>query len=211
MEIIELNNINKKYGEKIILENFSLKVHEGELLAIMGKSGSGKSTILNIMGLLEDFDSGELIIDGEKNVKCNSIRSNKILREKISYVFQNFALIDEKSVLDNLNISLKYVPMSSNYKLKRIKEILKVVGLEGFENRKIYELSGGEQQRIAIARVMLKPCKIVLADEPTGSLDKENRDVIINLLESLNKNGKTVVIVTHDDYVGDKCNRVVNL
>lgn len=211
MAIIELNNICKSYGKKNILTDFSLKINEGELLAIMGSSGQGKSTILNIIGLLEDFQSGDLIIDGEKNVKCNSVKSNKILREKIAYLFQNFALIDEKSVLDNLKIPLKYITANNNNKVNKIKEALSVVDLEGFEKRKIYELSGGEQQRVAIARVMLKPCKIVLADEPTGSLDEKNKDIVLNLLKRLNSNGKTVIIVTHDNYVSDKCNRVIHL
>lgn len=211
MAIIELNNICKSYGKKNILTDFSLKINEGELLAIMGSSGQGKSTILNIIGLLEDFQSGELIIDGEKNVKCNSVKSNKILREKIAYLFQNFALIDEKSVLENLKIPLKYVTANNSNKVNKIKEALSVVGLEGFEKRKIYELSGGEQQRVAIARVMLKPCKIVLADEPTGSLDEKNKDIVLNLLKRLNTNGKTVIIVTHDNYVSDNCNRVIHL
>lgn len=211
MSIVQLNNICKKYNNKNILENFSLNIESGEFISIMGESGKGKSTILNIIGLIESYDSGELIIDEHSNIKCNSIESSKILREKIAYLFQNFALIDEKTVVDNLMIPLKYVKKSAKEKLKEINNALEFVGLKGFEKRKVYELSGGEQQRVAIARIILKPCKIILADEPTGSLDEKNRDVILNLLCELNKMGKTIIVVTHDKKVAEKSKRIIYL
>jgi putative ABC transport system ATP-binding protein len=211
MSIIQLNNITKQYGEKIVVDNFTLKINEGEFIALMGRSGSGKSTLLNIIGLLETFDEGELIVDSDINVKPNSSKANKILREKINYLFQNFALVDYETVAYNLYLALKYVKGSKLEKQLKIAETLKYVGLEKYENHKIYELSGGEQQRVAIARIMLKPCKIILADEPTGSLDENNRDAILNLLQTLNKQGKTIVLVTHDRYVGEQCDRIVNL
>lgn len=211
MSIIELENVSKTYGEKKVLDNISLEINEGELVAITGESGKGKSTILNILGLLETIDSGQVLICGQGNLKPNSGKATKVLRTTISYLFQNFALIDEETVNNNLLIALKYVKGTKKEKLNKISEALKIVGLEGFEKRKVYELSGGEQQRVAIARIMLKPSKIVLADEPTGSLDEVNRDKIFALLKGINKEGKTVIIVTHDKDLASKCNKVISL
>lgn len=211
MDIIELNNITKKYGYKKVLDKFSFKVHQGEMVAITGLSGKGKTTILNIIGLLEKFDEGELVIDGESHIKVNSSRATKILREKISYLFQNFALVDDETVFYNLDLALKYVKASKNQKKELIKVALDNVGLTGSEKSKIFELSGGEQQRVAVARIMLKPCKIVLADEPTGSLDEENSSRILSLLNVLKTNGKTIVIVTHNKDIALQCDRIINI
>lgn len=210
MAIIELKNVSKSYN-KTILKNISLKIKENELIAITGESGKGKSTLLNIMGLLEEIDSGEVIIDGEKNIKPNSCKSSKILRNKISYLFQNFALVDEETVAKNLLLALQYTKESKSKKMELIDSALCKVGLDGYKNRKIFELSGGEQQRVAIARILLKPSKIILADEPTGSLDEHNRDRVISLLKNINKEGKAVVIVTHDKNVANECDRIIEL
>ena len=211
MSIIELNSITKRYGNKKILDHFSLKIDENELVAITGPSGKGKTTILNIIGLLEKFDEGELLIDGESNIKVNSSKATKVLREKISYLFQNFALIDDETVFYNLDLALKYVNADKAEKNQLIKNVLNNVGLSGSEKSKIFELSGGEQQRVAIARIMLKPCKIVLADEPTGSLDEENSYKILKLLKLLKTNGKTIVIVTHNNNIANQCDRIVTI
>lgn len=211
MELIKLEGVNKAFGNKKVLDKFSLSINEGEFLAITGESGKGKTTVLNLIGLLEEQDSGNIIIDGMKNILPNSKKSTKVLREEISYLFQNFALIDEETVSYNLSIATKYIKSSKNEKLKKIKDALKTVGLSGYENKKIYELSGGEQQRVAIARIILKPSKIILADEPTGSLDEENAKAIFSLLRSINKEGKTVIIVTHDKKLAEQCDRVVRL
>ncbi len=211
MAIIQLNNITKAYGRKTILDKYNLHINEGEFVALMGVSGKGKSTILNIMGLLEHFDEGEIVIDGMKNIKPNTGKANKMLREKISYLFQNFALVDDETVEYNLSLAQKYVAGNKKEKRNNMKAALGKVGLEGFEKRKIYELSGGEQQRVAVARIMLKPSKIILADEPTGSLDEENRDMVIGLLKAINKDGKTIVLVTHDHHVAGECSRIVSL
>ena len=182
MEIIKLQDINKSYGNKKVLTNLSLSINEGEFVAITGESGKGKSTVLNILGLLEEASSGKLILDGMENLKPNSSKSMKAIREKISYLFQNFALVDEETVKHNLEFALKYVGISKKEKNEKIRTALISVGLGGYEERKIYELSGGEQQRVAIARVILKPSKIVLADEPTGSLDDGNVKIVLGLL-----------------------------
>lgn len=209
--MILINNISKSFGNKRVLENFSLKIEKGEFIGIMGASGKGKSTLLNIIGTLEAADTGEVIIEEMKNIKPNSVRSRKVLRNVIGYLFQNFALIDNETVVNNLEMALKYTNLSKKEKMVEIKNALTFVGLVGFEKNKIYELSGGEQQRVAVARLFLKPSKIILADEPTGSLDEENTNTIIELLKKLNEKGKTIVVVTHDKRVCKYCNKVVNL
>lgn len=154
---------------------------------------------------------GTVSIEGCQDVKAGSRIANLYLREKLSYLFQNFALVDEESVEENLNIALKYAKGSKSEKRNRIKEALSQMGLAGYEKQKIYELSGGEQQRVAIARVLLKPSKILLADEPIGSLDAGNRNTVMKLLRDINKNGKTVVVVTHDMEVAKQCDRIIEI
>jgi putative ABC transport system ATP-binding protein len=211
MPLLQLFGITKKYGSRIILDKFSLDVDEGEFIALTGPSGCGKSTLLNILGLLEDFDDGEFIIDGQSGISPGSAKANKILREKICYLFQNFALVDDETVGYNLNLALRYVKGSRSEKRGRMENALKLLGLEGYEKRRIYELSGGEQQRIALARIILKPCKLILADEPTGSLDDRNRDIILDMLMALNNQGKTIILVTHDKNVAAYCRRIIDL
>lgn len=211
MNIIEIRNLTKSYDDKIILDKFNLDIYEGEIIAIKGCSGKGKSTLLNIIGLIENFDSGELLIDGVSNVKPNSEKASKIIREKIGYLFQNFALVDNETVKFNLELAMKYIKLNKTDKKTKILDALKKVNLEGYENKEIYKLSGGEQQRVAIARLLIKPCKIILADEPTGSLDDKNKENILNLLKYLNTQGKTIVIVTHEDMATNIADRVIYL
>ena len=209
--MIQLENITKTIGKKVILENLSLKINQGDLVAIVGKSGSGKSTLLNLLGLIDGDYSGHYEIFSQQNVPVNSVKSQAIIREHISYLFQNFALIDNETVEYNLMLALKYVKLSKKDKVKKIEEILERVGLSSTLHQKVSELSGGEQQRIAVARAILKPSQLLLADEPTGSLDPENRDLVLNFLLDMNKEGKTVIIVTHDAYVAQQCHRVIEL
>lgn len=209
--MIKLENVTKTIGEKVILENLSLEINQGDLVAIVGKSGSGKSTLLNLLGLIDGDYSGYYEIFGQQNVPVNSVKSQAIIREHISYLFQNFALIDNETVEYNLMLALKYVKLSKKDKVKKIEEILERVGLSSTLHQKVSELSGGEQQRIAVARAILKPSQLLLADEPTGSLDPENRDLVLNFLLDMNKEGKTVIIVTHDAYVAQQCHRVIEL
>lgn len=209
--MISIVNLYKKIGSKEVFNNFSLDIAKGELVAIVGPSGSGKTTLLNIMGLIDDEFSGTYSFEGNNNIKINSGKSQKIIREKISYLFQNFALIDNETVKYNLLLALKYVNCDKKEKIQKIKIVLEQLGLEEKLDSKVSELSGGEQQRIAVARVILKPSCLVLADEPTGSLDTTNRDNIIQLLKQMNQNGKTIVIVTHDVEVANTCDRIINL
>lgn len=207
--VIELKNINKKYGNKELFKDLNFSIKKGEMIAITGKSGSGKSTLLNILGLIDKPDSGDIIICNNKNPYYNEKEKIKLFRYNIGYLFQNYALIDNYTVSKNLDIALEYVKSNNKKELKE--EALKKVGLLDKLNNKIFELSGGEQQRIALARLMIKKNDIILADEPTGSLDDLNRDIILNLLKKLNNEGKTIIIVTHDNIVADMCTRKINL
>lgn len=198
-KIIEVKKLCKAFGDQQVFEDFYAEVEENEFVAIAGKSGSGKSTLLNMIGLLDKPSSGEIILFGEKNIKPFSKRAEKMLKHHIGYLFQNFALVENESVYYNMMLAIE------NQKIKdkktKIAEALKAVGLEGYENKKVYKCSGGEQQRISIARLLIKPCDLVLADEPTGSLDHENKKIVFDLLKNLQKLGKTIVVVTHDEEI----------
>lgn len=211
MSILQLNNFSKKFGDKVIFNNFNITIEKGESIAFTGASGCGKTTLLNALGLIDSIDQGEYSIEGTPVPKVNTAKSNKIIREKISYLFQNFALIDNITVEDNLMLALKYVKMDKNKKRDSIALALDKVGLKGYEKKKVYTISGGEQQRVSIARLLLKPSSIILADEPTGSLDGNNRDEILAILHDMCKTGKTLIIVTHDPVVAKSCDRVVEL
>ena len=193
---ISLKNISKKYGNHKVLENINREIYEGDFMCIFGKSGGGKTTLLNIIGTLEEYDEGELICFSEHNPIRNRKESELLRRYKIAYLFQNFALVDNMTVQENLNLAVKY--SRSTDKKSIIKKALMNMGIEDKLKSKIFELSGGEQQRVALARNMVKPYEIMLADEPTGSLDSENKKIVIDTLVKLNKLGKTISVVSHD-------------
>ena len=207
--VVKLNGINKSFYYLPVLKNLTLKIDKGEMVAIVGHSGSGKSTLLNIMGLLEKKTSGDLEVLGSLNVKPFSRKGIKLLRNHIGFLFQNYALLDDKTVEYNLAIAVD--KGFCRVSVDDINKSLKIVGLEGFNNKKIYQCSGGEQQRVAIARLLLKKSSLIFADEPTGSLDEDKRNSIVELLKNLNQEGKTIVVVTHDPYVASQCHRVINL
>ncbi|GED27640.1 bacteriocin ABC transporter ATP-binding protein [Brevibacillus agri] len=209
--VCELVDVSKRYQDHTVLEQINLKVYEGDMLAITGKSGSGKTTVLNIMGLLEDPSSGTVKLFDKQRPRIGSAQANKLLRTRIAYLFQNFALIDDATVDYNLEVPLLYSGKTRAEKQKLKKEALEKVGLDISLKQKTYGLSGGEQQRVAIARILLKPCDLILADEPTGSLDVDNRNEIVKLLKELNHKGKTIIIVTHDEYVAGECGRMITL
>lgn len=209
MSLIELKNISKSYDTKKVLDKFNLSIEEGEFVGIQGESGKGKSTLLNIIGLLEECE-GEIQLNG-RNI---SVKERKKLQKhyntKIGYLFQNFALIDDYTVYDNLKIVQRKI--NKTEQKQRMVEVLEKVGFsEEILKHKIYQLSGGEQQRIAVARIMLYDSDIVLADEPTGSLDKRNKKLVMGLLRDLNKENKTIIMVSHDDEALDYCSRVIQL
>ena len=209
--ICELEQVTKQYGDHIVLDKMSMTVNEGEMVAITGKSGSGKTTILNIIGMLENQDKGTVKLFGEKRPKSNSRKANQMLRTKLSYLFQHFALIEHATVNENLEIPLLYSRKTKKEKQQLKKEALEKVGLNIPLKQKVHELSGGEQQRAAIARILLKPCDLILADEPTGSLDADNRHDMMQILKVLNEENKTIIIVTHDPYVAERCDRTICL
>lgn len=195
--VISIQGLEKNFGKKTVFSGFSLEIPEGSFTVISGASGSGKSTLLNIIGLLEKKDKGEMVHFGQKNIKPFSTKATNLLKDKIGYLFQNYALVDNATVEYNLKLAMEGHDTSKEN--NRVKEVLEAVGLAGFEKKKVYQCSGGEQQRVAIARLMLKPCELILADEPTGSLDHENKMKVVDLLKGFQRAGKTVVLVTHDE------------
>lgn len=209
MTVIALDKVTKRYGQKTVLKDYSLEIKQGELVAVMGPSGCGKSTLLNIIGLLESIDNGHVFVNGYVNPRPSSLLANMIMRRHINYLYQNSALVDEKTVEYNLRLALEIQRDKNKNKELAMDEALERVNLSGYRRAKIFELSAGEQQRVAVARAWLKPCDIILADEPTGSLDPQNRDIIVGLIKEFHEQGKTILIVTHDPAVGRECQRVV--
>ncbi len=204
--IVKLTDVSKSYNKSKVLDHFDLEINKGDFVIVTGESGCGKSTLLNIIGLLDKADSGTVEIFNETSIKPFSKKAEKILRDKIGYLFQNFALIENESVYDNLSFVLK-----TGLKKDKIYEALKTVHLEEYIDKKVYQCSGGEQQRIAIARLMLKKCELILADEPTGSLDEKNKNIVMELLCYLHDQGKTIIIVTHDKEIIHYGNKHINL
>lgn len=207
--VIELKNISKKYGNKVIFEGFDLSIFKQDMLCIVGVSGSGKSTLLYIMGLLETIDSGKIYYYGNE-IRYTDKVVNTILREKVGFLFQNHGLVDDRSV--DYNLDLVKENSKTEHWDKEKSDVIKMLGLDNsIKKEKCYKLSGGEQQRVAMARLILKDSAIILADEPTGSLDEKNRDVILETLDILNKRGRTIIIVTHDRIVASACSRRINI
>lgn len=204
--IVDLSNVCKSFGKQEIFHKLNLKIERGEFVVIIGKSGSGKSTLLNMIGLLLKADSGSIMLFGETNIAPYSRKAEKLLRTKIGYLFQNFALIDEESVYDNLKLVIK-----GKNKKEKMHQVLCKVGLSDYGQKKIYQCSGGEQQRIALARLLLKPCDLILADEPTGSLDHENKLIVCQLLQKMHESGKTIIVVTHDEELKQFADRIISL
>jgi putative ABC transport system ATP-binding protein len=207
--IIKLIDVRRYYGEQKVIDGFSYTFEAGKLYAITGPSGSGKSTLLNIIGLLEKPDGGSVELLGHSGIRPTSRQAMLMLRHEIGYLFQNFALIDNQTVRENLLVALAYHKGKDKNEL--IAHALAQVGLAGIEKKKVYQCSGGEQQRIAVARLLLKPCQLILADEPTGSLDEDNKHSIFNLLKLLNKRGKTIIVVSHDLEILDICHAEIPL
>lgn len=192
--MIELVNVSKKIQDKLILEKVSLSIGAGEFIAVVGESGSGKTTLLNVIGHLDSKDSGQVIIN-EMEYQTK--------KEVLGFIFQNYLLMENETVLENLSIT-----GGENRKL--MIEHLEEVGMdESYLAKKVYQLSGGEKQRIAIVRILLKPFQLLLADEPTGNLDDKNKQKIIELFLALKKQGKTIVCVTHDPEISAKADRII--
>ena len=203
MTAITLSNINKRFGEKVLFRDYSLHIEAGEFVAIKGESGAGKTTLLNIIGLLETPDSGSVTLCGARNPSFSSRAAVHLRRHKLSYLFQNYGLVDTDTVEANMKLATRFGKAKGKAEKERIADALAQVGLSGYERRKVYTLSGGEQQRVALAKIIAKSPDIILADEPAGSLDERNRSYVMDILKELNRQGHTIVVVPHDPYVGD--------
>lgn len=214
---LELSNIYKEYEInrdneiQSVLNGVNLTIADGEMIAIMGKSGAGKSTLLHIIGLLDVCDRGNYKLDGEDISDFTNKQRAKIRNEKIGFVLQDFGLVEDETVMENVSLPL----MLSRTSMKKIREValekMKKVGVEHLSNKKVSVLSGGEKQRVAIARALVCDPEYIMADEPTGALDSVNAEKIMSILSSLNKEGKTVIIVTHDETVAKKCGRIITI
>lgn len=212
MPTISVRQLSKYYGTKRVIENISFDISDREFVALIGPSGSGKSTLLNLIGLLETVDEGTITIDGEILPQVNSKKATYLRRNVLNYLFQSNALIPNESVGDNLMLALHYTNLTKEEKDKKIKTVLSKVHMESFLESRINELSGGEQQRIAIARAILKPGELILADEPTGSLDPQMAQKAFELLKLLrDEYGKTIILVTHNMDQAQQCDRIIDL
>lgn len=202
--MIEIKGVSKAFSDHKIFDNLNLEIQNGEFVIFSGVSGCGKTTLLNMIGGLESVDSGTILVDGIDISK----RKNKLdyFSKKVGFLFQNFALVEDKTVEQNLKLVRK-----SSQSGVCIEDALKRVGLLEKLKNKVYTLSGGEQQRGALARLMIKKCDIILADEPTGSLDSKNADAVMDILRSLNAEGKTIILVTHDEKIKKQGKRVIEL
>lgn len=214
--MIEMKNIYKSFGkdhnERKLFEDFSFKISKGDMVAIMGKSGSGKTTLLNIIGGLESIDKGTYLFNGKDVSKFSEKELLDFRRKNISYIFQNFALINEYSIMDNILLPLRYRYNNVNKKtINNARELLKKLDIAYVENQKIENLSGGEKQRIAIARSLISNTNVILADEPTGALDEKSGHMIMELFKQMKNVGKTIIIVTHDIDVANKCDYIINI
>lgn len=189
----------------------SLEIDQGEFVGLIGKSGAGKTTLLNIIGLITDISAGTITIGNYKNLSMKSKNAMLLRRHTIGYLFQNYGLVEDESVLWNLKLALEYRKMSKGEKIRRINKYLNQFGLGDMLNKKIYQLSGGEQQRVAIIKLILQGSKIILADEPTSGLDRDNEAIVMSLLKKLNENGVTIIMVTHNLNLCDYFSRVIDV
>ncbi len=213
--MIQLSQINKYYSvgknRLHVLKGLDLVINEGELVSIMGSSGSGKSTMLNILGILDDYDSGEYYLN-ETLIKNLSARKSAYYRNRfIGFVFQSFNLLSFKNAMENVALPLYYQKVGRRKRNKLALEYLDRVGLKDWAEHSPNELSGGQKQRVALARALITQPKVILADEPTGALDSKTSQEIMNIFKEVNMQGVTVVIVTHESEVAEETQRIIRL
>ena len=215
MKLIEIKNITKEYsvGEIKIkaLDNVSLQISKGEFVAITGQSGSGKSTLMNILGCLDKPESGTYILNGQDVFRANEKKLSEIRNREIGFIFQSFNLINSLSAAENIELPLIYRGIKKNERRILAQNALSMVGLENRANHLPTQLSGGQQQRVAIARAIALSPPLILADEPTGNLDAASGKEIMSILLSLNKSGKTIVIITHDNSIASAVPRRIKI
>lgn len=208
MSLVKLTNVNKVFylSDELpfqALKDINLSVKKGEFLAIVGPSGSGKSTLMNILGLLDRPTSGSYELDGQDVAHLKDNHLAEIRNKKIGFVFQNFNLLNRTTALDNVALPLIYSGVSRNERLKRASTALELVGLKDKLNSRPNQLSGGQQQRVAIARALVNNPQIIFADEPTGNLDSKTGAEIMDLLHKLHKEGRTIILITHDQEIAN--------
>ncbi len=208
MNLLELKDISKIYGSVTALRNVNLEVSQGEWLAIMGPSGSGKTTMMNIIGCMDRPSNGSVILDGTNLSKESAKSLTNIRRDKIGLIFQQFHLISYLTALENVMVAQYYHSMPDE---KEALQALEHVGLGGRAKHLPSQLSGGEQQRVCIARALINSPMLILADEPTGNLDEANENIVLDIFRQLHKEGSTIIVVTHDPEVAEEAQRTVVL
>lgn len=206
--VTSVRNISKKYGEIYALKELSLDIDEGDFISVMGPSGSGKTTLLNIISCLDKPTTGVVEIDGVDIAKATSRELNEIRREKVGLIFQQYHLVPYLSALENVMLAQHYHSIPN---VESATRALEEVGLAGRLTHLPGQLSGGEQQRVCIARALINQPKLILADEPTGNLDQENEKLVVDLLKNMSESGHTLVIVTHNPAIGDLAGRKITL
>lgn len=213
--MISIKNITKTYQKSSdafpALQEISLEIRDGEMVAVMGASGSGKTTLLNIIGCMDGWDAGEYLFDDTNVGKLNNTGLDRFRRQHFGFVFQQFALLKDYTVRENVELPLRAVNMPKKKRYEIVTDMLKKVGMEEYVNQIPTKLSGGQQQRCAIARALVTEASVILADEPTGALDSKTGQEIMDLLTELNRSGKTVVIVTHDEKIAKQASRTIYL
>lgn len=203
---IYISNLKKSYGQNVIFNGISLSISDNGVTCLFGSSGSGKTTLINIIGQIEEYDSGKIVYD---NKEITNKDRKAFLREKVGFIFQNFGLLENETVYENMMMVYKIKKLKNPRRV--INEMLKRFNLEDMIDRPVYELSGGEQQRVAIAKVFLKDPDLVLADEPTASLDDDNKDIVLAMIDELRRSGKTIIIVSHDKKIRDFCDVAIDI
>ena len=213
--IIETLDLKRNFqvgSEKIqALKGINLSIKKGEFVSIMGPSGSGKTTLMNIIGCLDTPSSGKYFLNEQPINEMNDNQLAKIRNKEIGFVFQSFHLLAKNSALDNVLLPMKYAGKNSDESIERAKEVLDQVGLSNRINHGPTELSGGQQQRVAIARALVNKPTILFADEPTGNLDSKTGNYVMDLFKELNKNGQTIILITHEDDIAHKSDRIINI
>jgi len=213
-ELISIKNVTKSYkmgnNKFDALNDINLSIEKGEYVAIVGPSGAGKSTLMNIIGCLDKQTSGEYILDG-LDTDCSDSKLAEIRNKKIGFIFQNYNLLAKLNVLENVELPLMYLGVSNSESKASAKEALTKVGLESHMKHKPNELSGGQMQRVAIARALVTNPQIILADEPTGALDSKSGTEVLKMLEALNEEGNTIIVITHDNDIASEARRIVTI
>ncbi|MEH6763854.1 ABC transporter ATP-binding protein [Aequorivita antarctica] len=213
--MIEIKNLHKSYhmgkNSLHVLKGINFSVSEGEMVSIMGSSGSGKSTLLNILGILDEADEGTYTLDGTLIKDLNEKVAARYRNKFLGFIFQSFNLINYKSALDNVAMPLYYQGVKRNIRTEKAMHYLEKVGLADWASHLPSELSGGQKQRVAIARALASDPKVLLADEPTGALDSKTSYEVMELIQGINDEGKTILIVTHEDDIAHMTKRIVNL